>query len=83
MNDILTAMALLSPITVGLTEVVKRGIPANIDRWAPAVSLATGVGAAFLFPPAMVPMNEIAAGILSGLAASGLYSATKTTVMGR
>lgn len=83
LTELLAAMGVLVPIVLGLTEAVKRAIPRNVDRWAPGISIALGVGAAFIFPPNMVPVNEIGAGILSGLAASGLYSGTKTAVTGR
>ena len=83
MNDLLTAMAIITPIAIPLTEANKRAIPHDVDRWAPLISMACGVGAAFLFPPNMVPVNEVAAGLLSGLAASGLYSGTRATVMGK
>ncbi len=85
MNDILTAMIAITPITVGITQGAKIviGKALDVDRFAPVIALTAGVGASFTFPPAMSTSNEFAAGILAGLAASGLYSATKTTVMGR
>ena len=85
MNDLITAMVAITPITIGFTQGAKIviGKAFDVDRFAPLLALGFGVGASFVFPPSMVPMNEFAAGILSGLAASGLYSATKATVMGR
>ena len=81
MNDLLTAMAIITPVTTGLIEMVKRvNIPTRI---VPIMPLVLGIAAAFLFPPSMGATNEIAAGVLSGLAASGLYSGVvKTTAMG-
>lgn len=82
MNDLLTAMAIITPVTTGLIEMVKRvNIPTRI---VPIMPLVLGIAAAFLFPPSMGATNEIAAGVLSGLAASGLYSGVvKTTAMGK
>lgn len=75
MNDILTAMVAITPVTIALVEGAKRtGVPA---RFSVVVALSLGVAASFLFPPAMAAQNEIAAGVLSGLAASGLYSGAK------
>ena len=85
MNDILTAMVILAPITIALTEGAKIviGKALDVNRFAPVISVGFGVGVAFLFPPGLVPVNEVATGVLSGLAASGLYSATKATVLGQ
>lgn len=75
MNDILVAMAVLTPIVVAFVEAAKRLLIPG--RWAPLVALACGVALAFIFPPDAAWRNELAAGILSGLAASGLWSGTR------
>lgn len=76
MNDILVSMAILAPIVVGCVEAAKRLLVP--DRWAPIVALACGVGLAFVFPPAVAWRNELAAGVLAGLSAAGLYSGART-----
>lgn len=82
MDDLLTAVALLTPVTIGFTEAAKRVLAGLPERFAPLISLAAGVAAAFLLPPDATVQNEIAAGVLTGLSASGLYSGTKAMVQG-
>lgn len=85
MNDLLTAMVMITPITMALTDAVKRAAKKRIDvdQYAPIIAMLLGVGAAMIFPPQMTFWDEVAAGILSGLAASGLYSGTKSAVFGK
>lgn len=78
MDDILLAMAVLTPIVVACVEGAKRLLVP--DRWAPIVAVGCGVGLAFLFPPSAAWNNEVASGFLAGLAASGLYSGTRAVV---
>lgn len=75
----LTIMAAIIPVVLALVEVCKRTF---MDvRWAPLAAMAIGICLAFLFDWAQadvfvrgnIPENAIA-GILAGLAASGLYS---------
>lgn len=69
------AIIALVPVVVGLTAMAKLYID---SRWAPLISLAFGIGGAFLFPAATVAIT-ILSGIVVGLSASGLYSGTKAT----
>lgn len=82
MNEVLTAMAVLTPVVIGLTEVAKRAARLP-DRLAPVVAIALGVAAALLFDPALPWRDELATGVLAGLSASGLWSGTRATVLGR
>ncbi len=72
------------PVVIGLVEVVKRGFPALPARCYPLVSLAIAVAINVavasnqhgdLFAAAIV-------GLVSGLAASGLYSQAKAAIAG-
>ncbi len=68
--------AVLSGITLGITELIKK---IGIDtKWAPLISIITGVGLAWLAGYKMP--NFIFAGLVMGLTASGLYSGTKKTI---
>ena len=81
MTDTITlvtpVMLMLVPVVVGVTELVKRAgfFSAKLH---PLVSLVLGVASAFLMPAETVQMTIIG-GVVVGLMASGLYSATKTT----
>lgn len=81
MNELLQAMAIIVPFVIGLTEMAKRTgkLP---DRYVPFVSVALGVALAFLIAPSLVWRDEVVAGIMAGLSASGLWSGTKA-VAGR
>jgi hypothetical protein len=69
----------LVPLVIGLVSVVKS---VGLDsRWAPAASLALGVGLIFLVPAATFALTVLG-GLVIGLAASGLYSTAKTTAAG-
>lgn len=59
------------PLVLALTEMVKRfGVPA---KYCPLVSMAIGVGLAFLFAGS-ISIEIGIKGIIFGLSASGLYS---------
>lgn len=75
------------PLIVGLVAAIRQvGLP---DRFAPVVSLVFGVllGIAGTFMANDMTPQGIVQGVLVGLglglAASGLYSGTKTTVLGK
>ncbi len=78
--DPLTAVA--APIVLALVQTLA---PIVADRWKPAVSLLLGlvvvaaIAASGGLPWPQVPLT----GLIVGLAASGLYSGTRTTVMNR
>lgn len=75
------------PLIVGLVAAIRQvGLP---DRFAPVASLVFGVllGLAGTFMAnAMTPqgiVQGVIVGLGLGLAASGAYSATKTTILGK
>ena len=73
------ALDLLSvPAILALVEIVKRlKIPyVSESDYAPAVSLAIGVGLSVLFGG--VSVQNLVQGLLLGLSASGLWSGTKS-----
>ncbi len=66
--------AVIVPVALGITEVFKR--IGGSKRFAPIVSMASGIGLV-----ALAGFNwrlAVAQGIIAGLAASGLWSGTKT-----
>lgn len=75
-------VAAAAPIVLALVQTVA---PLVADRWKPSVSLLFGL----LVVAAIAASGEIAwpqvplTGLVVGLAASGLYSGTRTTVMNR
>jgi Sec-independent protein secretion pathway component TatC len=68
------------PIVVAITQLFKMLSP-KLEKYAPFVSLALGVLIAFISTASATSNvgSTILAGILYGLSASGLYSATKST----
>lgn len=71
-----TAFALLVPVVTGLVELVKTaGFP---SRFAGVLSLLLGLGGAFLIGGEAISVLVLQ-GIIVGLSASGLYSATRAT----
>lgn len=78
-SSITLGAAATVPIIVALTQVVKMTgiIP---DKYAPFVSIALGILISFLLAHDTHDMSaNILAGILFGLAASGLYSGMQAT----
>lgn len=72
----ITNIAIITGMTLGITEVIKRvGLR---DKYAPLVALFIGVGVSFLFAP--VGTEAIITGIVSALSAMGLYSGTSATL---
>ncbi len=73
----LSAQALLLvPIVMALVELAKLYI--NV-RWAPLLSLAFGIAAAFIIPSSTAGYTVLS-GLIIGLTAAGLYSGVKATV---
>ena len=67
------------PIIVAIVQVVKMTGKIQ-DKYAPIVAIVAGVAMSLLLGYKVNPLNtNILAGILYGLAASGLYSGVKTT----
>lgn len=63
-------------IILALTELAKRvGVP---TQFAPLVSLALGIGLAFLV--AGLTVDNFVTGLILGLSASGLWSGTKSVL---
>ena len=70
------------PIVLALVQLFKMLDPSGqkIAKFAPFLALGVGILVAFLTVGNELPMHEkILAGVLYGLSASGLYSATKAT----
>lgn len=68
----------LTPIVIGLVEVVKRW--ADNSKLAPVLSIVFGVALYWLVVP-HVPVSEfVIGGIIIGLMASGLYSGGKSLI---
>jgi len=66
-------IVILIPITLGITEIVKRVLPESILlKWTPLISMAIGVLSSMLVVG--VTKNGILVGIIVGLSASGLWS---------
>lgn len=67
----------LVPLVIGAVEVAKQvGLP---TRFAPLISLVLGLGAGFFLHGESLA-QAVVSGLMIGLSASGLYSATKTVV---
>jgi len=66
----------LIPVVLGLVSLAKIYLD---SKWAPLLSLALGIGAAFLVPSSTIALTVLQ-GILIGLSASGLYSGVKATI---
>jgi|GEM_PF-4641082 len=70
---------LISPIATGVTEVIKKALNTP-DRFAPLVSLIVGLGFGLLLIE--LSIFGALAGIMSGLAGTGLWEFGKTTIAG-
>lgn len=83
MNLDLSLLAVLSSVVVALVQALRQIPWLSARSWAlPLLSLACGIGAAFVWilgsPPELSPCNLVcyclAHGIAAGLSASGFYS---------
>ena len=79
MDIISSQFLILVPVVLGVVQAIK--IAFKVDsKWAPLISVISGVvGAYSLFPVASVGVS-ILQGLVVGLTACGLWSGTKTTV---
>ncbi len=69
--------AVVAPIVIGLVQVLKiAGLPV---KWAPLCAVCLGAILGFVFHTTGNLVYDILAGVIAGLAGSGLYSGTKTT----
>lgn len=67
----------LVPVVVGLVQGVKGFIETDrSSRWVPVAAIAIGVGLSALIGGGLVPI--VVGGIVVGLSACGLYSASAT-----
>jgi hypothetical protein len=67
------------PIIVAIVQVVKMTGKVQ-DKYAPVIAIVAGIGMSMLIGHTVNPWNtNVLAGVLYGLAASGLYSGVKTT----
>lgn len=66
-------------VIVGIVEAIKRatGMP---SKFAPLASIALGILAMVAFADFVVTAQDVFAGVIVGLSASGLYSGTRATV---
>lgn len=71
-------IALFTPIILAVVELSKKWI-AN-DRWYPIIAILAGVLLSWFFSDFSATSYKILLGVLSGLAASGLYSGSRTVV---
>lgn len=73
------SFVILTAITVGLVEIVKKLMGEN--RYVPLVALAVGVALAFLgqtYTEAVSWQDSVLYGLVMGLSAMGLYSGGKS-----
>ena len=79
-TDLVTSWSLLLiPLTLGLTEVIKKFLPNEIiGKYAPLISLGAGLGSGLL----TIGLTKEGAltGIIIGLTASGLFSGAKSFI---
>lgn len=69
-------------VTTALTELAKRiGIPEKYRRFTPLLAIAIGIVVAFMILDAPIKV-QILQGLLSGLTATGIYSAGKNVKQG-
>lgn len=84
--QVLAIAAIIAPITTGFTELYKRYTPAE-GKLLPVLSIGTGIllagGWAVAFGHAALLGSYAFAGLLSGLAAVGVYQIVKPTQEGK
>lgn len=79
-ETVLPFVAASAVLITGLVELAK-SMGLN-TRFAPALAIAIGVVIGFFFGGYEMASYNILAGVLAGLAASGLYSGVKRTIQG-
>lgn len=76
LEELFASGAAFVPLIVALVEGAKQaGLP---TRWAPLVSLVLGLLVGIIYVAPTDPRQAVLVGLMVGLAASGLYSGTKT-----
>ena len=80
----LERILIIIPMTVAITQGIKQVLPKTIQKFTWILSMAIGIGFAYLYVGAesLVFNNYLIIlwGILAGLSASGLYSAINSSV---
>lgn len=77
-NDPITAALVLTPIVTGAVEAIKRIPGVALRSWLlPFLAIAAGVGLSSVWTPELAWRDEVQAGVMSGLASSGLFSGAK------
>lgn len=80
-DEAIAVVGILSLVIIGLSEIVKK-IGLN-SKWIPIVNLILGVaGSIACFLQSAGWTYSILAGLVIGLAASGLYSSVKNVIQG-
>lgn len=79
-KNITGSLLVITPITIALTEVVKRAAALSA-RWLPLASVVLGVGVALAWVDLSLTGGLV--GVLAGLSASGLYDFGVKTVAGK
>lgn len=81
LNELMVALPLLVALATGVTEVIKRALALDSNRFLPLISVIVGGGFGALLLGVTVP--AVVVGIIGGLAGTGLWEFGKTTVAGK
>lgn len=76
LKEMMVSLVLLTPISTGLTEVVKHSFGLEHARYLPAVSVVFGIISSLLLVGFSIPAAFI--GVISGLSGTGLWEVSKT-----
>ena len=77
--EISSQFLILVPVVVGLVEIVKSFLGLN-TRYAPLFAILFGLAGTLGLPYPGIDFSAVLQGVVVGLTASGIYSATKTTL---
>ena len=77
-KELMPQLVLLVPLSTGVTEVIKRALGLSSPRFLPLISVVIGGGAGLLLLGVSVPSAVI--GVIAGLAGTGLWEFSKTTI---
>lgn len=80
-NEMLVQLVILVPLATGVTEVIKRALALESNRFLPLISTIVGGGFGALLLGVTVP--AVVVGVIAGLAGTGLWEFGKTTVAGK
>ncbi len=81
LTDLMAQLPLVVAIATGLTEVIKRALSLQSDRFIPLVSVVIGAGTGLVLLGVSIPAAVL--GVIAGLAGTGLWEFGKTTVAGK